>query len=280
MADLSVFSFGDYGEYLSVAFHRYQTPAARPLNLSQWARKLGYRSPRSIAMVLKKQRLPTADMIGRLSESFAHSDTEHRYFELLVQLERERKRGRDFGNTLRKLETLNPNARRSQLLMADEFAFVSEWYHIVIKQLVATPGFREDAAWVREVLRGKVSNEEFYNALKVMLQLGILKRHPRTRKLQVSRETLRTTEDIPSVAIRNHHRQMLTRAMESLEEQGVDEREITSKTLRMDPARMGDAKRDIRRFKQAFEKKYECLGSSAVYQLNLQLFPHTKGRGE
>lgn len=57
----------------------------RPLSAEQWARRLGYRSRRTIGMVLSGRRLPSADMLERISQYLNHSILEHRYLQLLFQ---------------------------------------------------------------------------------------------------------------------------------------------------------------------------------------------------
>lgn len=275
MGAVSVFQFFDYADYLRVISDRHRSREQRTLTLSQWARRLGYRSPRSVAMVLKKQRLPTHEMIRRMSDQFRHSDSEHRYFELLVQLERSRKDGSDASPIVERLRDMNPSLAQGNLLDAESFAYVAEWYHLVIKQLVDTRGFRDDPFWIAAQLKHRVTPAQAAAAISAMLRLGILERAGRTKRLRVAKENLRTTSDIPNEAIRQHHRGMLARALDSLEEDDVETREISSSTFCLDPRRIKEAKEEIRRFKQSFSRKFAAPSGGAVHQLNVQLFGHT-----
>lgn len=270
----SLFDFLDYADYLNFAFQR-RTRSDRPLPLTFWTRRLRYRSPRSVAMILKKQRLPTNQMTQNISEALNHSDTEHRYFELLVQLEKARQKDRSTEPLLNALNKLRPTPKEPGSISESDFEKIHHWYHVVIKQLIATPDFLEAPEWIIKRLRGKITRTELYDALSVMLRLGILTRHPKTRRLQIAKEKIATSEDVPSSTIREHHRQMLTRALEALDTP-VEQREITAKTLRISPSKLKQAKQEIRQFKQLFEKKFECPESNSVFQLNIQLFSHTE----
>ena len=69
---------------------------------------------------------------------------------------------------------------------------------------------------------------------------------------------------------------MLARAIESIDEDDFENREITSVTLRFDPDQIVAAKNAIRQFRDNFHKQFESIRSEHVYQVNLQFFEHTQ----
>jgi uncharacterized protein (TIGR02147 family) len=111
-------------------------------------------------------------------------------------------------------------------------------------------------------------------AIQTMLDLGILERDG-SRRLRVVKRRITTRSDVPDGALRRHHRGMLHRALDSIEEGDFHNRELTSVTLRLDPADVPAAKEAIRRFRDAFHKRFEAEGAGHVYQINIQLFEHT-----
>lgn len=275
MTTPTIFKFADYREYLKVAGGFYLTRRKRPITLDKWAEKLGYRSPRSIAMVLKGQRQPSSEMIFKISKEFDLNKDEQRYFELLVMLERKRKIGNGVQEVFVELEKINPNIPDQVAIDSKTFSYIAEWYHLVIKQLVGTPRFREDANWIRQRLRQKVTIEEVLKAKDTMLKLQILERDPKIRSLKVSGRSLITGEDVPAAANRLHHKEMMDRAKEALEEQEVDNREFTSVTIQFDPSKLSEAKSTIRKFRDQFHKKFYSNNGEGVFQFNLQFFEHT-----
>jgi len=60
----SIFDFTDYSDFLNSYVQSYGKYSHGPYNLKNWAQRLGYKSPSSLAMVLNKQRLPTLRMVG------------------------------------------------------------------------------------------------------------------------------------------------------------------------------------------------------------------------
>lgn len=87
MSNQKIFEFDDPIQYLEKAKLQRSGNESNPKRLSaaQWARRLGYRSRRSMGMVLSRKRLPSDDMLERISEYLNHSIQEHRYLQLLFQ---------------------------------------------------------------------------------------------------------------------------------------------------------------------------------------------------
>lgn len=270
----SIFDFSSAGDYL----RRRLNPVAadgRTLSLTALSRRLGYHSHRGVGMVLDGTRLPSAEMTQRLSSYLRHTPLEHRYFELLVLLQRQRNNGRPTSSTEQAMRLIRPAEPREEVLLCEEsFRMVSQWSHLVIAELAAGPEFRESTAWIRAKLRDKVSAAEVIQALRSLEILGILVRNDEG-KLHPSAPHNRTHGDAPSDAVKQHHRQMMERATEALEEQAVAFREISSLTLAMDPARIPEAKVFLAQFRDAFRGQFQTDGSGAVFQFNLQFFEHT-----
>lgn len=272
---INVYSFNRYDDFLRMVGQRFLARRNRPFSLDEWAKELGYRSHSSLTMVLRGERLPSKRMRSILAFKLALGPNDQRYLDLLVHLECQRRKGRPVREILAQLEEMNPQFARRAPLAADTLSYIAEWYHIVIKQLIDRSDFREDPAWICDRLRGKVSTAEVKAAIDTMLRLAIIIRDPETGRLYIEKQSLQSSQEIPSSALKLHHKQMLTRAIEAIAEQDVEGREITSLTLRFSPSRLREAKAMIRRFKDEFDQAFEDLQSNAVYQLNIQYFTHT-----
>ncbi len=84
-----------------------------------------------------------------------------------------------------------------------------------------------------------------------------------------------TKADLVNISARIHHRQMLDRAKEAIQEQSVDDREFDSKSFCMDPAAIPEAKLFLRKMRDEFLCRFESTKGDAVFQLGIQLFSHT-----
>jgi len=275
MDDVSVFEFKSYLEFLRKRIALSRSQRGR-YTLKWWAHKLQYRSPRSISLVLSGQRIPSHEMALKLGRALKLREDEQHYFELLISLERNRRNKKDLASALRAIESANPKAPDALTLTREEFARISRWYYLVVRQLIRTPDFREDLNWMRGKLRNKVSNLELERAVQVLEGLKLVERSPLTKKLRHTERPIYTQTDLTSEAVQRHLRQMMLRATEALREQSVVEREMTSVTFRMDRDRLEEGKQRIRAFRDRFNKELSSSGSNAVWQLNIQFFEHTR----
>lgn len=276
---LSIFDFQNYSQYL-LAAGRSRTRAPRGLTYSQWARQLRYRSPRGIAMVLQGKRLPSPDMVQRLSRYLSHSEAEHRYLEVLVAREKEKRKGNSAEALEQELWRINPKSNGTRTVEPEDFVQMRKWHFYPIKQLIDTAGFREDVLWIRRRLRNKVSVEEIRETLRVLSELGLTRRDAKGR-LRTTGVSLNSPTDFPFAALREHHRGLVQRGIESMEEQAPTAREFGTLTLRASPEEIPRIKEAIRHFINQFDKTFENLDSEHVFQLNIQFFEHTtsvKGR--
>lgn len=247
----------------------------RKVPLKIWAGHLGYKSHRSLGMLLEGKRLPSPEMVELMAKDFGLTELEKRYFELLV-LQRSAKKKelatRAGEELIRLREVANKSVRR---LSSAELAQVFEWYVLVIRQLVGTRGFKEEPEWIQKRLRGKVSLEEIRTAIQNLLDIGGLKRNLNTGNLEKTETNIFARDDIPSDFVRKHHRQMLKRTDEAVSEQGVYERELISYIFSCKKSDLPKLKKVLRDFRATLDDQFESADGDSVFQLNLHLFEHT-----
>jgi uncharacterized protein (TIGR02147 family) len=226
-------------------------------------------------MVLNKQRLPTLRMVGSFCDDFHLTKSEKKYFELLVEIERKKKRGSDVSGLIKEACKLS-GSREYQKINLDQFSVVSDWYCYVIKRLVSNRFFANDLEWIYRSLRRKVSKPQIKAAIDNLINVGMLTSDPEKGLIDKKMKT-HTGDQVPSAAIKNHHRGMLSGALDALEEQGLDNRVFQSLTLNINKKEnLNNAAEDIKQFINEFNEKYsDEVSGDAVYQLNAQLFEHT-----
>ena len=244
-------------------------------SLARLARDLGYSSPSVLSMVLTGQRLPSDELCGNISRRWNLSLKEAEYLRLLVEAERKARRGEDPAEARERIRRLL-GKRSVRHFNDDEFAMIREWHYTVIRQLAGSPSFLEDPAWISRALRKKVSPTQVQEALARMERMGVLTRDPATGRLRASGESTETTHEVPSVSIRIHHRHMIQRALEALDERPLAERLFNSLTMNVDPARLPELKERVREFLRQLDSEFSADGALHVYQLNLQFFEHTQ----
>ena len=271
---LSLFDFTDFKAFLlkrglpsGMYSHNHQ-------NLNNWAKRLGYKSVSSLSMVLNGERLPSDEMIERLSRDFKLSGREERFFKLLIDIERKKAKKQDTTDILKLIQKMSTE-KNSFSIDLQQFSVISEWYYVALKQLIATESFVEEENWIYKRLRKKVSVGQIKKALKDLEDLEIIGRDE-TGRLKVIKPGLITTNDIPSSAIKKHHYGMMELAQEALMEQEINQRQMNSSTLKIKQENVAEAKKFIFDFLKEFSSRFAENDSEEVYQLNVQLFELTK----
>ncbi len=276
--EMTVFEFDDFRSYLVYVRDHYPG-MRRPITLERWAKKLNYRSPRSIAMVLKGQRLPSEDLVLAFSQDLKHSENERRYFELLVR--KEKHKDNIPVTVTEELTKLNPRKITRKPLEAELFSYVADWQHYVILQLLTIETFKpcsDDACveWLFTRLGGKIEKEEAKNSLLLLEKLKFLERDATTGFLRLaSKDPLIATDEVPSAAGRKHHFEQMDQAKEALVRQPLSEREFTCLTLRVNRSDLPAMKKAIKEFRDHFAKEFALDPGEDVCQLNVQFFFHT-----
>ncbi len=153
-----------------------------------------------------------------------------------------------------------------------EFSLISDWHHFAILSLSKTSRNKADPRMIARLLGIDyfVAKASFDQLKKLNLITVKGDRFIQTTK------PLHTKNDIPSLAVRQYHKQNLALAAEKLDEVDVSQREFTSVTMAFNVSKLSAAKKLIRQFK---DDLYELAGKGKcdeVYTFAAQLFPVTK----
>ena len=159
-----------------------------------------------------------------------------------------------------------------QILAEDVFDAIAEWQHFAFLNLMDTEGFRSNVDWISRRLG--VSTAETRDLIQRLHRLGFLEF--KGKKLIKRVQNLMTTTEVPSAALRRSHRQSLEQAIDALEGVPLEERDVTSMTMAIDPKKLPMAKALIREFRFKLAELLETGRRTEVYNLNLQLIPVTK----
>jgi len=158
-------------------------------------------------------------------------------------------------------------------LEEDTFRLISDWFYFGILNLAKLEKNQADPKWIAKRLG--ISMVEASDALLRLKRLGYLETE--NGRLRRTAAPIRTTQDIPSAALRNYHRQNLKKSEEALDEIEVHLREVSAITLALDPSRMSEAKHVIQQFRRKLAKTFDAAGKpSEVYTLAIQFFPITR----
>jgi uncharacterized protein (TIGR02147 family) len=229
-----------------------------------FAKQLGL-SPGELSEILTHKRSLSLKSALRISKSLGLNATETKHLIHLVQIE--------------KTKALHPDGLDEmsvpggQQLSLDLFRIVADWYCFAILNLTETHDFKWNVGWIARRL--KISVAEARAAVERLERVGLIVL--KNGKRRVAHDHVITSSTTPSDAIRSYHRQILKKAIDALDFQSVEERDITGITLAVDPKNLAAIKKDISDFQDQLMTKYSKGKKSEVYHFETALIKLTEG---
>lgn len=155
----------------------------------------------------------------------------------------------------------------------DYFFVLSEWYHFAILSLLDTPGSVFEAKWISKRLG--ISIMEAKLAIERLKSLDLIEKTDGRWKQKGG--PIRVNESEANSASRKFQKDLLLKAIQSLEKDPQPSRDISSMTFCMNPERVTYAAERIAQFRRELSRELETEHHvTEVYQLTIQLFPLSK----
>jgi transcriptional regulator with XRE-family HTH domain len=237
-----VFDHKDYRIFLKTTLSE-KAESHQGYSLRGFSQKIGV-SNSYLSEVLSSKKSLSVELAFKIAVKLDLTEVETQYLCLLVQLEQEKDPSfrEEFS---RRLNSLNPN-RKSHDLSVDVFKVISDWYHYAILELTYLSGFKLDAtSAARKLGISKVEADGY-----VMAQ-----------------------SQIPNGAFKQYHRQVLEKAIESLQSQTPKERISATDILPIDSKYLGEVDRLSQLFASAVLKLAEkSVVKDGVYALSVHFF--------
>lgn len=262
----------DYREVLRSALLERQgsNPA---YSLRAFARDVGLTAAQ-LSLVLSGKRGLSKSSGQKICHALGMSPDESGYFEILIESSHarrisDRKRARA---KLSSFESYRSDAYRLQLNL---FKVISDWHHFALLQLLGIRG--QSHASVDLASELGISNSVVIEALDRLTQLELIEKHG--KRYKVLRDTVATTDGVPSEAIRKFHRQILEKALQAIPNQSVDERYLMTTILPVSQSDMARAQARIQEFHQKFVEEFgSAPDQDRIYGLAVQYFRISKGK--
>ncbi len=169
-----------------------------------------------------------------------------------------------------------PNDESMQLTL-EAFKVISDWYHYGIMQLFYLDGFKSDPIWIAKTLQIKPLEAKL--ALIRLEKLGLIKKD-KNGKLFRTEQSLATPNEVASASLRNFQRQILEKAIISLDQDPLEKRDITSITVATNEANLKKVKEEIKKFRKRIAKILFKGKKTRIYNLGVHLIPISKSNQE
>jgi len=270
----NLFDYFDYRDFLQDFYH-FHKKRNSAYSYRLFARKAKLGSPNYLKLVVDGKRRITDRTLFQFSRGLGLSRDEEKYFrELVMYQEVSDPDSKELH--LKALMKYQEKQRTPTPLSESKSKALSDWHHLVIRELVSTKGFQEDPQWIAKRLGGKITASQATESLDLLLSLKLLRRNTEG-KLEQSEPLLTSSGDVPGHLLRSLHRFYLRKALASLFSVPVDKRELSGLLLAIPSHRIKEAKEEIKEFRKKMNRKYGMdKNAEEVFFAGLYLFPVTQ----
>ncbi|HLE11226.1 MAG: hypothetical protein A2504_10590 [Bdellovibrionales bacterium RIFOXYD12_FULL_39_22] len=267
-----IFHYNDPVEYISAVYELKKSRNPQ-FSIRAWAKQLGYNNPSLLAQTLKGDRKIGLKLVKKIAENLKLMGDERKHLELLTLFKRATKDS-EKEIYLELLNDLHPQNRISSLEL-DHFRYIADWYHLAILEMVGLRKFSPDPEKIASLLGKEVTALMAQKAIERLIRLGLLEKTKDRKLKRTNDNSLVINHKVSSEAIRKHHQQMITKALDSIESQSIGERDISSTTLSIQKNDLEKIKELINKFHKSVRKFAQTKDADETYQLNVQLFKLT-----
>jgi uncharacterized protein (TIGR02147 family) len=238
-----------------------------------FARDLGL-SPSRLCQVLKgKQGLSKAAAVS-ICHKLGFTPEETHHFTCLVDASDARSK-KDRARAEAALAELVQSQVQFKTLPEDAFQVISEWHYYALKELLRTNNFKYDTDWIAKRLG--ISRYEVEVAIEKLQKLGFVR--VLGDRMESTETATTTTHNVPSRALRLFHKSILNKAIDAIDFQAVNERDITSLTIPVAKRDLPIYQEEIKKFRRQFCSLAEARPpgeKDEVYNLSVQFFRLTE----
>jgi uncharacterized protein (TIGR02147 family) len=273
-----IFNYSDYRAFLK-DFYAGKKGQSERFTLRLFAEMTGFSSPSFLKLVMDGDKNLTAPSILKIIRGMRLRKKAADYFENLVFFN-QAVTLEDKSHFLAKINACRKKNRPEKLL-AKEFDYLKKWYHCVIREMVDLSDFQEDPHWIARKLLYAVKPDEINESLRFLQENGFIERDGNGR-LYKREKTIATgaigEEEMLNTIARSFHRQMVRFAEGSLSTLPKEVRNTSNTTLSLSGQSYEIATRRIEQLRlELLEIAAADKAVNRIYQLNINLFPLTKG---
>ncbi len=160
-----------------------------------------------------------------------------------------------------------------ELLAQDAFAFISDWYHFALLELINVEGFNQNPSWCAKSLG--ITKTEAQIAIERLIRLGLF-RYENKKLVRTNKLITNFSQGMTSPAHKNIQRKILELALAAIDNTPTEAKDITAMTMAIDTKKIPEARKLISKFRREMSTYLEDGPQVQVYNLAIQLYPISK----
>ena len=264
--------YKDYRQFLQ-DYYVFKKSHRKGFSYRQFSQLAGLKSPNYLQLVMRGERNLSEEMAENVGLAMGLKVAEKRYFISLVRQENAKT-----DDELRKAQSEGLIALKklvAKYLNKEAEGVLSQWHHLVVRELTALEDFESDGKWISKKLGGLIDEEAAEESLRLLLRAGFIKQE-KSRFIPTDPVIDSGDETFTHLKMSHFHAQTLRMWAKALPEKNPKNLELGVLTLSLPKEKIPQLQSKIRDFQD------EILGmlksetaSDTVVQIGTYLVPLT-----
>jgi uncharacterized protein (TIGR02147 family) len=266
----SIFQYEDYREFLK-EYYAFSKETNPKFSYRYFSRLAGFKSSSVLKEVMDAKINIDPSAIVNYIRVLKFNKEEGEFFRNLVLFNQAKTSDQ---KQLHARELLKSRTyRKLHPVSAAQFAYLSHWYYVPVRELIAMKSFKEDAHWIAGQISPTITPAEAKRAVQELVKLNLVKRDESDKLVQVE-SNLSVGQGPVSAFIARWHKEMLKKASESIDRHARELRDISTATVTISDKTLETVKEIVKRCRrEIMEVASNDPGPNLIYQVNFQLFP-------
>jgi uncharacterized protein (TIGR02147 family) len=246
-------------------------------SIRAWAQNLGIKSHSQLHQMIYGKRAIPKKYIHTIIKSLDLSKREADYFESLHNIQQS-KTLEEKTFHYDKIKAFNKHKGEGIVFEEiDNYEIIKNPLHFFLLEMFQLKSTELSLEEIKEKMYFDYSKLEIKRSIEILLRLGLLVENSPGIYIK-SKNHFFTSMDIPSEAIREHHKKIADLARQAVDLQSVEQREFNSTSLNINLKDLPRAKEFIRDFREKFINEFSDSSKNAnsTYQISMNLFAITK----
>lgn len=266
-----VLEYSDYRRFLN-DWYGLRKASRAGYSYRRFSEDLGFTASNYLHLIVTGKRNLSYDGIQKICDATDWSTKKRRYFENLVLFHqaREEEEKQRYQKGLEKIL-----GKKRKLLNPDQYAYFSNWYLPVLREIIALKNFVPTLEWIIHKLWFRIDKALVKEGLQILARLKMIVREGTTWKQNEAH--LATPPYVASNLIHHYHAEMLKLSQQALNLPN-EERDVSALTMGLSKGQFEHVQQRIIEFRDELQQELEDNNeeSDMVAQLNIQLFSVTR----
>lgn len=271
-----LFDYDDFRKFMQDYFEE-QKKMRSVFSHRFFAAKAGFSSSSYCLNVIRGRFNLTPKSIEKISKAMDFEPLQKEYFEALVQYNQAQQVD-ERDQAWKQILQIRKQIEFTHITTREQ-AYFSKWYYPVIRELAADTQWHGDYRVLARSLTPQITTEEARDAVKNLLEWGLLRELDDGRYVQTSQ--MLDAAEIPPIALRQIRREYIQHAIGAVESMPKDERFAAFTTLAMSESSYNYAVEVLEEArKKIIARASNDTNVERVYEMMLVAFPMSKKVGK